>query len=202
MASVELSGLSGGAPDHPVGRQSSHHRHPHHAVPEGGPRSRRARRRRSIRAGRRWHVRPICSCRCGPAPISPSPSRCTGISSSKAMPTPRFLPSTPPARSDCARRPSRGHSSAPPKSAASACEALRTFAEMVRGVLARAGQVRLGPRAQSQWRQRRSRDPGVAGGGRQVRRPRRRLLDEQLGVMESSIARGSPIRNRQRARST
>ena len=49
--------------------------------------------------------------------------------------------------------------------------------------LAGAGEMRLGPRAQSQRRQRRGRGARAAGGRRQVRRARRRLLDEQLGVV-------------------
>ena len=47
-----------------------------------------------------------------------------------------------------------------------------------------AREVRLGPRAQSQRRQRRGGGAGAARGGRQVRRPWRRVLDEQLGVVE------------------
>ena len=43
--------------------------------------------------------------------------------------------------------------------------------------------VRLGPGAQPQRRQRVDGDPGAAGRGRQVRRPRRRLHDEQLGLV-------------------
>ena len=43
--------------------------------------------------------------------------------------------------------------------------------------------LRLGPRAQPQRRQRRDGGARAAGGRRQVRRARRRLLDEQLGVV-------------------
>ena len=51
--------------------------------------------------------------------------------------------------------------------------------------------LRLGPRAQPQRRQRGGRGPRAAGGRRQVRRARRRLLDEQLrGARASRPRRG------------
>ena len=57
------------------------------------------------------------------------------------------------------------------------CRALRPH-------LAGAGQVRVGAGAQPQRRQRRRGHPRAAGRRRQVRRPRRRLLDEQLRLLE------------------
>ena len=56
---------------------------------------------------------------------------------------------------------------------------LRSSPRCTRSV-AGAGPLRLGPRAQPQRRQRRGRGAGAAGRRRKVRRPRRRLLDEQL----------------------
>ena len=59
----------------------------------------------------------------------------------------------------------------------------------LRRILAGAGPLRLGPRAQSQRRRRGGGGPGAAGGRRQVRRPRRRLLDEQLHGARASRPR-------------
>ena len=58
-------------------------------------------------------------------------------------------------------------------------EALARVAAPVRHDVAGARQVRLGPGAQPQRRQLVDGHPGAAGGGRQVRRARRRLHDEQ-----------------------
>ena len=58
---------------------------------------------------------------------------------------------------------------------------------------ARAGEMRLGTRAQPQRRQRRGGGAGIAGGGRQVRRPQRRLLDEQLRLVEHRSHLGHAI---------
>ena len=74
--------------------------------------------------------------------------------------------------------------------------------------LAGAGALRLGTRAQPQRRQRRGRGPRAAGGRRQVRRPRRRLLDEQLrrarhqggGVDERHARAGHPPRQHEPSR--
>ncbi len=58
----------------------------------------------------------------------------------------------------------------------------------LREIDARPGEVRMGPRTKPQWRQRGRGRARAARGGRQVRRAGRRLLDEQLRVLESSIA--------------
>ncbi len=57
--------------------------------------------------------------------------------------------------------------------------ALERVAAALRHDLTRAREVRLGPGAQPQRRQLVDGHPGAAGGGRQVRRPRRRLRHEQ-----------------------
>ena len=113
---------------------------------------------------------------------------------------PRRAHATAPRR--CARRPGRGRSSAPPKSAASSADQLRQRRRALREDLARAREVRLGPRAQSQRRQRRGGGARAARGRRQVRRARRRLLDEQLGGVGHRAHVARPTRSRRRARST
>ncbi len=60
----------------------------------------------------------------------------------------------------------------------------RSGRRAVRRELAGADPMRLGAGAEPQRRQRRDVGAGAAGGRRQVRRARRRLLDEQLGVLE------------------
>ena len=65
--------------------------------------------------------------------------------------------------------------------------------------------VRLGPRAQSQWRQRGDVDSRAAGGRRKIRRTGRRVLDEQLRRVEhhAPVARprtGNPHRQHEQAR--
>ena len=101
-----------------------------------------------------------------------------------ATPTRRSCARTPAAPTRCASAPSRGPSSARRRSPASTRPTLEQLAELYADELAGADPLRLGPRAQPQRRQRRDGGPGAAGGRRQVRRARRRLLDEQLGVVE------------------
>ena len=79
---------------------------------------------------------------------------------------------------------------------------LRAGRRALREDLAGAREMRLGPRAQSQRRQRRGGGAGAAGGRRQVRRARRRLHDEQLGVVGHRADVAHAIRSRRRARST
>ena len=63
-----------------------------------------------------------------------------------------------------------------------------SVAELYADTLAGAGAVWMGPRTQPQRRQRRDGGAGATGGRRQVRRARRRLFDEQLGVVEHRSA--------------
>ena len=79
----------------------------------------------------------------------------------------------------CAKRRARGPSSAPPPRPASPPKRLQRVARPLRHHLAGARAVRLGPGAQPQRRQLVDGHPGAAGRGRQVRRARRRLHDEQ-----------------------
>ena len=69
------------------------------------------------------------------------------------------------------------------ESPASIADALERVAQLYAATLAGADPLRLGTRAQPQRRQRGDGGAGAAGGRRQVRRARRRLLDEQLGVV-------------------
>ena len=66
--------------------------------------------------------------------------------------------------------------------------ALEHVGAAVRHDVSGARQVRMGARAKSKRRQRGDGRAGAAGGRRQVRRSRRRLLDEQFGVVEHRSA--------------
>ena len=68
--------------------------------------------------------------------------------------------------------------------------------------LAGAHPLRLGPRAESQRRQRGDGGAGAAGGRRQVRRPGRRLFDEQLGIVGHRAHLDSTTTSRRRGWST
>ena len=94
-----------------------------------------------------------------------------------------FLASTRPAPIGFASARNRGRSSGPRRWRASSRSALERGRAAVRRKLAGARPLRLGPRTESERRQRGDGGAGAAGGRRQVRRPRRRLLDEQLGVV-------------------
>ena len=82
------------------------------------------------------------------------------------------------------RPPRRGRSRAPPPKPGVSATDLATLVEWYGERVARRDSLRLGPGAQPQRRRGDDGDPGAAGGGRQVRRPRRRLHDEQLGRVE------------------
>ena len=189
-----LSGLPGGQADHPVGREPVGVGHPPDPVRARGAEARREARRHRPARRRRWRARPTFTCRSSPAPTSSSRWRSIGISSRTATPTRRSCASTRAAPDRCASAPSRGRSSARPKSPASTPSAIAALATLVRRELAGAHPLRLGPRAQPQRRQRRDGGPRAARGRRQVRRARRRLLDEQLGVVEHRPRRGSTRR--------
>ena len=179
-----LPGLSGGAADHSVGREPVGLRHPSHSVrPRGAEARREAGRDRSAHHAR-WRARPTCISRSGPAPTSRSRWRSTAICSRTASPTTRSCASTRPAPTRCASAPSRGRFERAAEVAGVDAVGARAVARALRRELARADPLRLGTRAQPQRRQRRDGGPGAAGGRRQVRRARRRLLDEQLGVVE------------------
>ena len=97
----------------------------------------------------------------------------------------------------CASAPRNGRSKGPRRSPAiSAAQISSGFAELYATQFAGADPLRLGPRAESQRRQCRDGRAGAAGGRRQVRRPRRRLFDEQLRLVEHR----APVDRRRRAR--
>ena len=179
----QLPGLSRGAADRRVGREPGDIRHPPDAVPEGGPRARReARRHRSARDDAGAAGRPVPAAAAGHGsrrrarhPSIPVRRRARGRGVSR--------------RPHDRRRPTAREGGAWTFERAAEVSGVPVeYSEHLRGavraLLSRAGQVRLGPRAQSQRRQRRGGDSGAARRRRQVRRPRRRLLDEQLRVVE------------------
>ena len=139
----------------------------------------------STRARRRSRGRPICIWRRGPAPMSPSRSRSIAICSKKDSPTRAFLARAHERRRSAARAGggvdvrARGETSR--GAAKRRCERL---ARRLREHVAGADSLRLGPRAQSQRRQRGDVDSRAARGRRKIRRAGRRLLDEQLGGVE------------------
>ena len=189
MPSVTYQDYPEARADRPVGRESVGVRHPSRPLRPRGAEARREARSSSIRARRRLRDRPTCTCRSGPAPTSPSRWRSIGYLFEQ--------------RVRRRRRSSRAHARRRPAARAGRAEwtiekaaevagidaaALEQRRRAVRDELAGAHPLRLGPRAQPQRRQRRDGGAGAAGGRRQVRRPRRRLFDEQLRVVEHRAA--------------
>ena len=123
------------------------------------------------------------------APTSPSRWPSTATCSTNGYADEAFLREHTHGRRAAARaRRASGRSSRPRDVAGIDAAALERVARAVRRQLAGAHPLRLGPRAQPQRRQRGDGGAGAAGGRRQVRRARRRLLDEQLGVVEHRAA--------------
>ena len=182
-----LPGLSAREADHPVGREPVGVGHPSRPLRQGSAGRRRDARRDRSADARRWRRKPTCTWRCGPAPICRSRSRCIACCSRKGTPTRRSSPRTRTAPIGCARRRRRGRSSARPREAAIDPAALRRLADLYVAVVAGARALRLGAGAQPQRRQRGGGGAGAAGRRRQVRRPRRRLLDEQLARLRPQV---------------
>ena len=180
-----LPGLSGGEADRPVGREPVGVRHPPDPVRARGAEARReARRHRSARRRRSRASADVHLAGQARHRRRRSRSRSTGISSRTATPTRRFSAST---RTGAERLRER----AEPWTIEQAADvagvepsALRAGGGALRDELAGARPLRLGTRTEPQRRQRRDGRAGAAGRRRQVRRARRRLLDEQLGVVE------------------
>ena len=93
----------------------------------------------------------------------------------------RSSPRTRPAPRSCAAAPSPGRSSARRRGAACRRRTSSAFARLYAELEPRGDPLRLGPRAQPQRRLGGRGGPRAAGGGRQVRRARRRLHALQLG---------------------
>ena len=87
------------------------------------------------------------------------------------------------ARIGCANARCRGRSNARRPKPGIDADRLRAAAEAYAAATPRADPLRLGTGAQPQRRQRVDGHPGAAGGRRKVRRARRRLHDEQLGIV-------------------
>ena len=197
-----LPGLSRGRPDHPVGREPVGIGHPPHPVRSRGTGARReARRRRPpvdadvagrrrAPAGEAWHRRRGGA---GDPPASVHDA---------ASPTSGSFRRTRTAPTSCARAPRSGRSRRRRRSPASAPADLERVAELYAS--SSPALIRCG------WGLERNRNGGNAAlavlappdGRRQVRRPRRRLLDEQLGVMEHRTAVDRRAANRTRGSST
>ena len=205
MAGVSYRGLSRGEADRALGREPDRPR-ASTSCPSCARRSDAAPRWwSSIRDARRSPSTPTSISRSGPAPTSPSRSRCIGICSRTGAADTRSSPSTRLGADELrtARR-ADGRSSAPPtvcrRRRRRCCARARSSTRRQSPAVIRCG-----------WGLERNRNGGHAvmavlalpAVGRQVRRPRRRLLDEQLRQLEARLVdAGSAIRRRRRASST
>ena len=178
-----LRGLRPRPADRAVGRQPLRVRHPPRAVSQAKPRSAGA----TLVVDR--SARDLARAAGGSAPCAAAGHRPAGRAGaapvsvrSTVSPTSAFLAEhTRGADAASRARAASGRSNARPTEAGIDAVGARHVRRDVRDGVARAGPLRLGPRAQPQRRQRGGGDPGAARGRRQVRRARRRLLDEQLG---------------------
>ena len=172
-------GLSAGARDHAVGRESVGDQHPPRPAGARGAGAPARSSRSSIRAARRWRAR---------ADLHLQPLPGTDVVLALAMINeliragarrPRFIAAHVERLRDARARPRPSTRCA---RAAEICDVpARTTSGARRGLrrrLARGDPLRLGRRAQPQRRQRGARHPGAAGGRREVRRARRRHDDE------------------------
>ena len=190
-----LSGLSGGVADRPVGRQPLRVGY--------SPGSLRARGAEARRQTGRHRPADDDAGRCGrgPPPCQAGHRRLrrSGDSSvpvherlrRRAVPPRTYARSRPPAR---ACRGVDDRAGGGRRRGRSGCA--RAGGQAVRGELAGADPVRVGPRAQPQRRQRGAGGARAARGWWKVRRPRRRLLDEQLSL----LGHHAPLDRQQRAR--
>ena len=201
MPSVTYEDYPDAQPHHSVGRQPIDVGNPSRSLRARGAEARRATGRDRSRARLRWRARPISISRRGPAPMWRWRSRSIAISSRSDLADAEFLAEHTQRRRSASRtgggvdiRARRRDVRRPRSRAAAARRGLR---EHVTG----RHPMRLGPRAESQRRQRSDVDSRAAGGRRKVRRAGRRLLDEQLGRVEhhASVARAA---SRTRASST
>ena len=196
-----LRGLSGRAPHHSVGRQPLDIGHPPRPLRARGSEVRRAshRDRPAVDAAGAPGRSP--SRAAGPAPMWRLRSRFIAISSKNGLADTRFLAEHTKGADRLRERASAWTFERAAEISAVPEAALRRLAEDYASTSPARGAMRLGSRAQSQWRQRRHVDSRAAGGRRKIRSPRRRLFDEQLGGVEhhASVARRA---NRTRAWST
>ena len=198
-----VSGLPRRAAHHPVGRQPVGLGHPPRALPARGAEARRAaRRRRSAHDAAGQAGRPASGGAAGHRPAGGA-RRSTAICSRTGAPTRRSSPRTRATPTGCASARRSGRSRARrPRPASPAADLERAGAAGMRTTSPALDPLRLGPGTQSQRRLVVDGDPGAAGRRRQVRRPRRRLRDEQLATRGASSAPGSATRSRRRGSST